>query len=127
MREIKFRAWVNGEMIKDWYRVIPDRDGRLLSRPYLVIADSVMQYTGLKDKNGKEIYEGDVVEWDSLLADCITTEKRRIEIKYRAEYWEYLPNDPSRGGKAGFDLPGTSNMHTLEVIGNIYENPELLK
>lgn len=82
----------------------------------------VMQYTGLKDKNGKEIYEGDIL-------------KRIVTV----------PNVDGEGvfiekvvyGDGGFDTINIANdesgylreylFHTVEVIGNIFENPELLK
>lgn len=113
MGEIKFRAWVGNEMIYDWFRVgVSDIDGRLISMPDLLKADVVMQYTGLKDKNGKEIYEGDVLDngmyphvmifWDKEYAGFRVTTYSCIK-----KLSEYVNN--------------------WEVIGNIYENPELLK
>ena len=105
MREIKFRAW--------------DKDLKKLTEPFYVgsqismICEPEMQYTGLKDKNGKEIYEGDILRDDRV------DEYNLYEIKWNEygtyadgledEIWEDVAND------------------YLEVIGNIYENPELLK
>src|SRR3990167_5966198 len=131
MREIKFRAWSGEEMYKDFQNSPPTLIADLISgttigqSPYIK-GWILMQFTGLHDKNGKAIYEGDVVEWDSLLMDCITTEKRRVEIKYVANYHEYLTDDPSRGVSAIFTFPRTSNAQTIEVVGNIYENPNLI-
>src|SRR3990167_10190658 len=128
MREIKFRALRKSGEYMDYDPHV----GCAGSEDYEVNdafddKDQIfMQFTGLHDKNGKAIYEGDVVEWDSLLMDCITTEKRRVEIKYVANYHEYLTDDPSRGVSAIFTFPRTSNAQTIEVVGNIYENPNLI-
>ena len=121
MREIKFRAWRKSSEYMDYDPI------KLIVNDAFDDKDQIfMQFTGLHDKNGKAIYEGDVVEWDSLLMDCITTEKRRVEIKYVANYHEYLTDDPSRGVSAIFTFPRTSNAQTIEVVGNIYENPNLI-
>jgi hypothetical protein len=111
MRELKFRAWIE----KEKYMALqgePDLE-TLGSFMYHYSDNSIlMQYTGLKDKNGKEIYEGD--------------------IDNRKRVCEYFPNL----GCFGFKNPKYAPITFLGqfiassrniVIGNIYENPELLK
>lgn len=79
----------------------------------------LMQCTGLKDKNGKLIYEGDVVKFSSLYGHAI------FEIKWNEEFatfgYEDKETDFSEFGKLYNDAA------YIEVIGNIYENPELLE
>jgi len=70
-----------------------------------------MQYTGLVDKQGKEIYEGDIVKAFAVL-------DKTKEFNCAVEW--------SAGGFIANGSLGVNN-HLLEVIGNIYENPELLK
>jgi len=102
MREIKFRAWdiYNKEMV---YSETPPSFSFWKWFAY----DSrtpLMEYTGLKDKNGKEIYEGDIVK--SEYRDNLII----IIIKWREKKAQWSIED--------FGI--------VEVIGNIYENPELL-
>ena len=114
-REIKFRAWdkQEGKMYEwenfgfgrrdlylNWNRVIGDPD-----------RFNIMQFTGLKDKNGKEIYEEDIL--------------RIGEGLIREVYWD---EDNSRWGMKDQTTFGPIIFERwAEVIGNIYENPELLK
>ncbi|MDQ0176031.1 YopX family protein [Bacillus chungangensis] len=70
----------------------------------------LMQYTGLKDKNGKEIYEGDVVEFKSMSK----IERHCVEYSEYGEWCVGMHRLPMR-------------FQTCEVVGNIYENPELLE
>tara|TARA_R110000868_G_C10867139_1_gene761987 strand:+ start:26 stop:364 length:339 start_codon:yes stop_codon:yes gene_type:complete len=110
-REIKFRAWDTRENTMDNN---PESDtlvweGDKFNEAFKTERYTLMQYTGLKDKNGKEIYEGDVVKigeavwqivWD---VDCYLLKGKR---------------------EIGFSL---SESKKCEVIGNAYETPGLIK
>jgi len=116
MREIKFRAWdkemkiMQYDIGKCYIRQLSDDWGMTIW----------MQYTGLKDKNGKEIYEGDIVEasisseWD----EEVPRNERAVVVFEEDRYWcksQYTPD--------WYEMDAFS----WEVIGNIYENPELLE
>lgn len=140
MREIKFRVWDNhiAEMFYDIGIIDNELWINIDSRGYDMVGDytedcfHIMQYTGLKDKNGKEIYEGDILTstdypfqnygshnyygviewWNELAAFCIT---KRL-----------APSSKSRGISDGIS-EHLEDIERFEIIGNIYENPELLE
>jgi len=136
MREIKFKAWHKSmkEMIHSDNRKIfinfagvpcSGGDAGTLRSPepyfpwYRGDHYILMQYTGLKDKNGKEIYEGDIL----ICSNIPESQDISFEVYYSNE-------------KACFDLKRGANTTTsfllscntlYEIIGNIHENPELLE
>ncbi|OTW87485.1 hypothetical protein BK702_13070 [Bacillus thuringiensis serovar cameroun] len=117
MRKIKFRVWCKeGPSMLDWDYLINEPDfadfmkGAHVEDAYY---SRLMQYTGLKDKDGKEIYEGDVIlviEWN-----------RKYNVVFERGMFK-------ASGNTTFSLVTATNGElSCQVIGNIYENPELLK
>jgi len=146
MREIKFRAW------DEKYRIMiyPENLDKILKRfegtdaffedplyapdelyPFSEIKFlrgisilqeeykdrlKIMQYTGLRDKNGREIYEGDIVRfkdwWDEEMVGEVRYSEKDMAFTIVNDFWD------------GFPIMYADD---LEVIGNIYENPELLE
>lgn len=143
MREIKFRAWDkadkcmnnvltmefdNEELIKVGYTFdgTDNLDNSCLRYPSMV---ELMQYTGLKDKNGVEIYEGDIVRVANYQTDWKRGEPdfnwRVFEIQWNRYTWAFN-NSVMYSPLSDYDT-GTAEPYDIEVIGNIHENPELLK
>jgi uncharacterized phage protein (TIGR01671 family) len=144
MREIKFRAWDKiGKIMIDWpVNVYTDEEGPWWSADHIgetgnTIASFdgktgvLMQFTGLFDKNGKEIYEGDIFNYKY--------DKRAEGGGYIAGTYGYHPENAQVveyrngcfmvGHESLYDFVAFSKLpgHGKEVIGDIYSNPELLK
>lgn len=136
-REIKFRAWDRGDKT---FRNVRSMANTLLSKVgidlnqyiYTVETNSsvkwgkllhsseliLTQYTGLKDKSGVEIYEGDIIYRNS------TDEKLEVVFS-KIGCWSF-ENKDFRYYTTNMNIKNQS-LSTCEVIGNIFENPELLK
>jgi uncharacterized phage protein (TIGR01671 family) len=120
MREIKFRAWVN-DLGDEFMVYMPDLEfmDNGLWFPFerhSTTLIQLMQYTGLKDKNGKEIYEGDIMRVDdreTSIGEIVfdDAEFKLKMVKFKNVLWKLKYKNQKRSG---------------EVIGNIYENPELI-
>lgn len=119
-REIKFRCWMNDSRkmstpftLDDYAR---DQDGEYGDNYFSDYPKGnriLMQFTGFKDKNGKEVYEGDILKWNHGVDE---TDNGIDEVVFE-----------EGGFTASYPLCAFIWQNDIQVIGNIYENPELLK
>lgn len=126
MREIKFRIWSESdkEMTShERIRILP-KDKHLRE----VFDDNSavwMQYTGLKDKKGVEIYEGDVCKYHKNTSKWLVSYHFEVRFK-NAAFYAYWERDMMGKQEQHWDLLSQKDMRNIRVISNIYENPELL-
>lgn len=142
MREIKFRGkrldngeWVYGSLVSIHDTAIivedcdfswnPDTDITAFwfdKKENEVDPATVGQYTGLKDKNGREIYEGDICQYEytSLYDGQNKRPNKPFTVAWNSQEACFC-------GWDGFDYSSMPNVNRMVVIGNIHDNPELLK
>ncbi len=133
MRDIKFRGqqintkkWIYGYLYKEKGLYLICENIRYAEEEPIFL-DTVGQYTGLKDENGKEIYEGDIIEFSyDMFVGYFDTfiAKGKVVFEEGAFYVEVFENE--RITKDEAYLLYSINLDTIELMGNIYDNPELL-
>ena len=144
MREIKFRAWIGSKMIFDLEKD-DGENGGTLSVHCKDSREVVMQYTGLKDKNGIEIYEGDILHLRCGSDDGVFNKSNvlgevvwdKVGFRVSIPDKKIIVRGGSMDGKevSWREIHSWVGCHTcltewqskLEVIGNIYENKNLLE
>lgn len=139
MRNILFRGkrkdngkWVQGDFCKPCnivfeevgFDVVLSRGNIPITQDYKVIPETVGQYTGLKDKNGKKIFEGDIANFKRF--DINHVGKIVFNQKTAGfEFWWIII--AGAYGEKATRVANLSVCNEIEVIGNIYDNPELLE
>ena len=126
IENIKFRGkskktveWLYGDLIRNVegaFAIVPPYEISMNNyyRNYVVDKETIGQYTGLKDKNGREIYEGDIL--------CYRDAKFQTHIVYHNGGFYF-----SHFGGTTFTAIGDHEINKYTVVGNIYDNKELLK
>lgn len=128
-REIKFRAWTGKQMETDF---TVDSDGTIRLTTYCgdgaptdIVKWELMQYTGIKDKNDKPIYEGDIIEGVPIINPTNIKLRGFVFFDNRGIWKVQIPGmNDEQDIEYLFEICKSNNP---EIIGNIYENPNLLE
>ena len=108
-KTVTFATYTDGEEVDNLEKYSFDENNILYKKDL-----KIMQYTRLKDKKGKEIYEGDIV----------TLHNSKYKVIFNTEGARFV----LRNDEFELEIPFTNhNNERIEIVGNIYENPELLK
>lgn len=124
MREILFRGktinenWFYGLLVNKHGKWYINKPGSPVS--YAIQPETICQYTGLNDKNGKKIWEGDILE--GHLDDKFPEDVTREKVIWHESGWK--TEEPGCVDKEYLDEFDTEN---FEVVGNVFDNPELLE
>lgn len=128
-KQYKTGAWLEGDLIHyrhdvmilpleaDWFDFVPRKDNpfRLPSDKFVVDPETVGQFSTLKDKNGREIFAGDIL--------AVRGVEEKLEVRLVRGVFAFLWN-----GNLDDEFPTGSPTHEwAEVVGNIHDNPELMK
>lgn len=126
MREYKFRGydvnckkWVYGDLVHDKKVTVTGLEDRVKVGGYEVVPESVGLWTGLKDKNGKEIYKGDIVRWDR--------DQKMYVVVFRNGMFYASVEECNPHIYGGFPLWFFCvEEQYCTIVGNIHDNSELL-
>ena len=128
MREILFRGKENGQWVCGYYwkyekdgkeiHVIRDTPDKLLKFNHIVEPETVGQYTGLTDNNGRKIFEGDIIQYTYNYRG--EAETNFLEVRYSIEQARFCPYF----NNGVFNPPAFQN---CVVVGNVFDDPDLLE
>ena len=128
-REIKFRVWDKSQnKFLDYPCYFNNKDFNeftAFDRYFKCDEEGciLQQYTGLKDKNGREIYEGDIVQYNRRSSyDGIN-----FEVKWSEDNWGWVLVSKNKDYLVNERTPEGYRYEFIEIVGNIFENPDLLK
>ena len=133
MRDIKFRAWdrATQKMYQVQEMELQETCRHVVVEGYdcALVDPILLQYTGLRDKNGKEIYEGDIVKYTFDSPSSVYASESGLKVRIHKVFWSDWRSSFAIGNQwANNNLFNyVRNGNRVEVIGNVYENKELLE